>query len=165
MKKRPVWDQRPEYKSPSAVVADHMFLSFRQLDEDWKARELWERGQQAWLMVAAAHVMSGIYHHFHADILGYDARWINEPMVILNGALVLIAIAMNRLSKLHQHVWLPVFCLIWIGLGFSYNFVTSIADKVSMGIAFFAAFLAIGAVRAALYMARHHRSDEVENVA
>lgn len=165
MKKRPVWDQRPEYKPHSTAMADHMFLSFRQLDEDWKARALWERGQEAWLMVAVAHVMSGIYHHFHADILGYDARWINEPMVILNGALVLIAVAMNRISKLHQHVWLPVLCLIWIGLGFSYNFVTQIADKISMMIAFFAAFLALGAVRAALYRARRHRSGEVENAA
>lgn len=165
MAEPPIWDRRPVYKSPSAAQAEYLSISFRKIDEHWKARQLWERGQQAWLMVAAAHVMSGIYHHFHADILGYDARWINEPMVILNGALVLLAIAMYRISKLHQLVWLPVFCLIWIGLGFSYNFATSIADKVSMGIAFFAAFLAIGAVRAALYMARHHRSDEVENAA
>ena len=163
MDNRPIWDRRPEYKSPSTAMADHIFLSFRRVDEDWKARALWERGEQAWLFVAVAHVMSGIYHHFHADILGYDARWINEPRVILNGALVLLAIAMNRLSKLQKHVWLPVFCLIWIGLGFYYNFATLIADKISMMLAFFAAGLSIGAVRATRYMARQKPSNETEN--
>lgn len=113
--------------------------------------------------MAVAHVASGIYHHFHADILGYDARWTNEPMVILNGTLAVLAIAMNRLSKLHHHAWLPVLCLIWIGLGFYYNFATSIADKISMLFAFFAAGLSIGAVRAARYMARQNPSNETEN--
>ncbi|WP_297800827.1 hypothetical protein [uncultured Brevundimonas sp.] len=146
-------------------MADHIFLSFRKIDEDWKARNLWERGEQAWLMVAVAHFVSGIYHHFHADILGYDARWTNEPMVILNGSLAVLAIAMNRVSKLHQKAWLPVFCLLWIGLGFYYNFTTQIADKISMLFAFFAAGLSVGAVRAALYMTRQKSVDQTRNAA
>ena len=162
MTEPPIWDRRPVYKSPSAARADYLAISFRRIDEDWKARQLWDRGGGAWLLVALAHVVAAVFHHMHAVQLGYDARWVNEPQVILGVALSLVAVAMYRLSLMINQVWLPVFCLCWIAIGFTHNFVTQVADKISMGFAVFAAFMAIGGVRAALYMACQHRLDEAE---
>ncbi|GAA0391651.1 hypothetical protein GCM10009093_17810 [Brevundimonas terrae] len=165
MAEPPIWDRRPVYKTPSQARGDFAALSFRRIDADWKARQLWDRGGGAWLLVALAHVVAAVFHHAHAVQLGSDARWINEPQVILGVALSIIAIAMYRLSQLSKPVWLPVFCLCWIAIGFTHNLVTQVADKISMGLAFFAAVMAIGGVRGAIYMARQHRLDEAEEAA
>lgn len=163
MAKPPIWDRRATYKSPSQARSEYLAISFRRLDADWKARQLWERGGGAWLMVATAHVVAAVYHHFYAEILGYDARWTNEPLVILGAALAIIAVAMYRLTLVISHVWLPIFCLVWIALGFVHNLVTGVSDKISMGIALMAIVMAIGAIRAALYMDRQSRLEGAES--
>ena len=156
MNKRPVWDRPPQPRNDLASLFD---LAFREIDEEWKARQLWEGCSCAWGLLGVAHLIAVFFHHHLAKSHGFDARWINEPLVILGVALSIIAFAMYRLSLLIKSVWLPVFCLCWIALGFTFNFAMQYGDKISMGAAFIAAISAIAGVRAALYWRRQKLMD------